>query len=106
MATSSISPLKRHRTDDLDDAHSPTQERTPHPDLWYEDGSVVLATNSKLFRVHKSVLSKTSGVFADLFSVPQPVDSTETYEGLPLVHLAGDHDEDVAHFLKCIYERS
>lgn len=97
------------RAEDSNNELVPLQDRTRDPALWFEDGSVILASGTKLFRVHKSFLAKTSEVFADLFSVPQPaqlVEGTDMYQGLPLVYLAGDDEEDVLHFLKCIYERS
>lgn len=89
----------------------------PHDILWYSDGSVVLATDLYLFKVHKSVLSHHSTVFKDMFEFPN-IDASETspggvgsgtaqevYQGLPLVTLAGDKGEDVVHLLRAVYER-
>ncbi|KLO16672.1 hypothetical protein SCHPADRAFT_937703 [Schizopora paradoxa] len=86
----------------------------PHEILWYSDGSVVLATDVYLFKVHKSVLSIHSSVFKDMFELsnigyPEATgvghgEAQETYDGLPLVHLVGDRGEDVVHLLRTVYE--
>lgn len=103
---SSRTSTKRSRTGDSDEDFIPLNRRFMDPALWFDDGSVVFATDTRLFRVHKGVLAKVSGIFADLFSVPQPAEGGDEYEGVPLVYLPGDDGEDVLHFLKCIYERS
>lgn len=87
----------------------------PHDILWLPDGNVVLATDSFLFKVHISLLSMQSSVFREMFELPT-VDGSdanangagmmpEVYEGLPMVKLAGDKGEDVAHLLRAVYER-
>jgi len=93
-----------------------------HGVLWFPDGNVVLATDSLLFRVHKSFLSLHSSVFKDMFDLPfipagdlpgssrEQLDATaarssEEYEGLPLVSMTGDNGKDVAHLLRAVYER-
>jgi len=67
-----------------------------HPSLWREDGNIIISAKSVetgktlLFRVHKSILSRQSDVFAGLFSLP---DTSANYGGpddvndIPLVHL-------------------
>lgn len=52
--------------------HTPPNKYTPHSDLWFQDGSVILATETTLFRVHISVLSRHSLFFRDMFRLPQP----------------------------------
>lgn len=74
---------------------------TRHPDLWFDDGSVVLEVETTLFRVHRSALSSHSTVFADMFSIPQPPDQ-ETIEGCPVVKLP-DSASGVACLLEAIY---
>ncbi|KLO16670.1 hypothetical protein SCHPADRAFT_869451 [Schizopora paradoxa] len=89
----------------------------PHRTLWYSDGNIVLSTDRYLFKVHKSFLARHSSVFEDLFDFPV-IDGTdddaenagacattqEMYDGLPLVTLAGDKGEDIAHLLRAVYE--
>lgn len=92
-------------------------EKTPKPHdiLWFSDGSVVLATDLYLFKVHKGVLSLHSSVFKDMFELPSIMDGgvaggigtgegQEMHEGLPLVTLAGDKGEDVVHLLRRVYD--
>lgn len=97
---------------------------TPYPDLWFQDGSVILATESSLFRVHISVLSRHSLFFRDMFRLPQPpqipsqrlspgVDDLELdWEDLgmqcgeskcPVVQLH-DSAEDLANLLFALYD--
>jgi hypothetical protein len=95
-----------------------------HPDLWFEDGSVVLCAEGTLFRVHMSLLSRHSVCFRDMFAIPQPSrnpgittqcvqtklgpadardDHLREYDGCPVVHL---HDiaEDVGNLLTALYD--
>jgi len=74
-----------------------------HPKLWVSDGNVVLSavsldkTRTILFRVHKSMLSDQSEVFASMFAMPQGQENEgnlmEMYEGLPLVRLPDSAEE-------------
>lgn len=82
------------------------EERAPCPHLWFEDGNVVLATQTRLFRVHRGILALHSGVFSDMFALPQPEGSVELHEGIPIVELVGDDGDGMQHFLRCIYDRS
>ncbi|KLO10998.1 hypothetical protein SCHPADRAFT_877470 [Schizopora paradoxa] len=88
----------------------------PHDILWFQDGNVILKTESFLFRVHKGVLSSLSSVFRDMFEVAsvelgENEDSWQVEmmqdpnEELPLVSLVPDRGEDVAHLLRAVYER-
>lgn len=92
-------------------------EKTPKPHdiLWFSDGSVVLATDLYLFKVHKGVLSLHSSVFKDMFElstimdgeVAGGIDTGEGHEmcsGLPLVTLAGDKGDDAVHLLRRVYD--
>ncbi|KLO04229.1 hypothetical protein SCHPADRAFT_808263, partial [Schizopora paradoxa] len=81
--------------------------------LWFEDASIVLATDVHLYRVHKGMLANYSSVFKDMLEMPTgeedndgggSVDSNH-WDGLPLVRMAGDSDENVSHFLMSLYDR-
>ena len=80
---------------------------THSPDLWFDDGSVVLHVESTLFKVHRSILSSNSEVFCGMFSVPQPPTnmniSDGVIDGCPVVHLP-DHAMDWTHVLKALYD--
>ncbi|KAG6916681.1 hypothetical protein DXG01_005802 [Tephrocybe rancida] len=71
--------------------------------FWYNDGSIVLIVANTAFRVHQSILSQHSSVFADLFTVPQPVDGKDAVDGCLLVHLQ-DNLEDFTEVIKAIYQ--
>lgn len=98
--------------DETIDVPNPGPER--HSTLWYEDGNVVLSTNSYLYRVHKSILSRQSTMFKDMFQVSGDAEGDSKggvglkpveYEGVPLVALSDDSDEDVFSFLSTLYDR-
>ena len=96
MADSEASSLKRRRPDESRDE-----------DMYFEDGSVVISASSTggglvYFRVHKSVLSKQSTVFKDMFSLPSPPEM-DRYDNLPLVHVHDDAKE-FKQFLRAIYD--
>jgi hypothetical protein len=92
--------LKRRRSDESRDE-----------ELYFEDGSIVISAkdadgNLVYFRVHKSVLSKQSTVFKDMFSLPRPpspASEVNTYDSLPLVHVHDDAKQ-FKQFLQAIYD--
>ena len=119
---------KRARQDDSD---PPLPTFLPHPDLWFEDGSVVLvapgsasANAGRGFRVHKSILSRKSEVMKHLFSRVKSLGENEgneggpvsddishechveeeVFEGCPVIRLADDA-ELLAAFLEILYDR-
>ena len=96
MADSDATSLKRRRPDESRDE-----------DLYFEDGSVIISAKGTggdlaYFRVHKSVLSKQSTVFKDMFSLPSPPE-VDKYDNLPLVHVH-DNAEEFKQFLRAIYD--
>lgn len=104
---------------DQQKSHNPTGNLglpPPHDELWYEDGNIQLATDAHLYRVHKSVLAKQSTVFKDMFEFsemsPDDEDTgnsatslSEQWDGVPVVRMVGDSDEDVHYFVKALYNR-
>lgn len=89
-------PLKRASVD------SDPEEYQRHPDLWFDDGSIVLKVQTTLFKVHRTLLSSHSTVFADIFSVPQPA-TQDQVEGCTIVE-APDSANDFTCLLKAIYD--
>ncbi|KAF8815150.1 hypothetical protein BYT27DRAFT_7312406 [Phlegmacium glaucopus] len=68
---------------------------TNHGSLYFGDGNVALLAPKSLthfiaFRVHRTLISKMSSVFENLFTSPEA--ETEVYEGVPLVYLTDDAD--------------
>ncbi|KLO07211.1 hypothetical protein SCHPADRAFT_945460 [Schizopora paradoxa] len=100
-------PPKRRRlsetTDPKDGGGPKASSARPHDDIWYSDGSVVLATDTHLYRVHKSMLAKHSKVLKDLFEIPTAGVEADRWEDVPLVRMAGDSDEEVCVLLKALY---
>ena len=82
-----------------------------HSDLWFLDGNIILQTTSPsedeihLFRCHKSVLSKHSVVFADMFELGGYVcvRRSEEYEGVPVISIP-DASADVDALLNMLYD--
>ena len=77
-------------------------------DLWYNDGSLVIVTESLAFRVHTSIMATNCEIFRDMATIPQSKGSEETqekWEECPVVRLQ-DSATDMQHFLKAIYHIS
>lgn len=87
----------------------PRMDESRDEELYLPDGNVVLSANDSednliFFKVHQSMLSKHSTVFADMFSLPESsVNASEVYDGAPLVHLQDDA-KDLKQFLSVIYD--
>ncbi|KAJ7848879.1 hypothetical protein B0H13DRAFT_1463931, partial [Mycena leptocephala] len=68
--------------------------------LWFHDGTLVLVTETSLFRIYAGLLAKESPIFHDILGLPQPKEG-ETMDGCPVVHLS-DTGQDVEYFLKVL----
>ena len=78
-------------------------ERLPqYQDLWFEDGSIVIAAQATSYRLHRGVLARHCGVFRDMFSVPQGGQSLIAH-GCPVVQLH-DRSEHLTKFFTLIYD--
>ncbi|KAI0321607.1 hypothetical protein OF83DRAFT_1050985, partial [Amylostereum chailletii] len=98
---------KRRRTDSELGTISPAdsdKDTTPHPDFWFQDGSIILMCDPFGFRLHPSILSLHSTVFRDMFSVGSP-SGDETYDGCTVLRLQDDAD-DMYQTLKMLYFRT
>ncbi|KAF9485476.1 hypothetical protein BDN70DRAFT_795624 [Pholiota conissans] len=86
-----------------------------HPDLWFDDGSVICRAENTLFCVHMSQLARHSLVFHDMVMLSHPeatrVESTMFVQGgkttgsrkVPVVYLY-DSAEDVGNLLTALYD--
>ncbi|KAJ7782413.1 hypothetical protein DFH07DRAFT_1010661 [Mycena maculata] len=83
-------------------------DATRYDEFWFHDGSIVLLVGSLMFRVHQTVLSTHSEVFAGLFVVPQPPSGTKGQETIEGCHVVQLHDDplDLIDLLKGIYHPS
>ncbi len=113
MSDPDTRPLKRTRlsTDDL--AYSQSQPSSSastssnlnrHPEIWYNDGNIVLVAGATAFRIYRGLIAGQSTVFSDLFaSSTSSLD--EIFEGCPVIHLS-DSPYDLAHLLRVLLPQS
>ncbi|KAG9028451.1 hypothetical protein FRB95_006483 [Tulasnella sp. JGI-2019a] len=74
------------------------------PDYYFPDGSLCLAVEQKLFKIHSGVLARHSTVFCDMLSVPPLADTGgEQYEAVPVVRLE-DEAKDIWVLLSVTYD--
>ncbi|GLB39532.1 hypothetical protein LshimejAT787_0700420 [Lyophyllum shimeji] len=83
----------------------PLSPREPQrsPEFWFSDGSIVIIVEDTAFRIHKSILSQHSDVFADLFQVPQPPTGIESMDGVEIARLS-DNLSDFTDVMRSLYE--
>jgi hypothetical protein len=79
---------------------------TNHSSLYFSDGNVILLSPESpdhhiAFRVHRSILTKVSPVFEDLFSI-STFDEMEMYEGVPFVYVT-DGAPAMQRLLELVY---
>ncbi|KAI0672094.1 hypothetical protein C8Q78DRAFT_1077668 [Trametes maxima] len=91
---------KRPRLSTEDDGVGETEVKpfVNHLTLYFDDGNVVLCAGRTLFRVHRSVLSKHSAVFRDLFEKPH-----ERFRGLMHVTME-ETAEEIESLLDVVYD--
>ncbi|KAM5544902.1 hypothetical protein V8D89_001800 [Ganoderma adspersum] len=71
------------------------------PDLWLEDGNVVIVANSTTaFRVYKGLLGRVSAIFEETFKFKP--DPGETIDSGPVVHVP-DSPVEMGHFLRAVF---
>ncbi|KII84021.1 hypothetical protein PLICRDRAFT_118702 [Plicaturopsis crispa FD-325 SS-3] len=78
----------------------PTRSKT----VWYQDGSIVLETESVRFRVHYSILAQNSPIFQDMMNFAEP-HGEEYVDNCPVVMLQ-DSANDLESLLRALYEQS
>ncbi|TEB19246.1 hypothetical protein FA13DRAFT_1698124 [Coprinellus micaceus] len=83
---------------------TPQANPSRHERFWFHDGSVILHVESKLFRVHQTILANYSEVFAGLFEMPQP-NGDSMLEGCHIVELH-DSEKDFEDLLHAVYNPS
>ncbi|KAA1475917.1 hypothetical protein DENSPDRAFT_764192, partial [Dentipellis sp. KUC8613] len=79
-----------------------------HETLYLSDGNIALVAQWSeredgwvVFRVHRSILARSSSVFEDMFSLPAS-EAMEAYDGVPLVCMQ-DTGEDLEGLLQYLY---
>ncbi|KAL1938722.1 hypothetical protein VTO73DRAFT_11325 [Trametes versicolor] len=105
MAQTHVEPSSETQTV-ADRVDAPLGSLKHNPDLWFEDGSIVVIAENTGFRVHKLLLSHLSPVFRDVFMVPQPVvidSGLSVVENCPVVRVS-DSVYDMKYLLRAIYD--
>ena len=69
------------------------------PELWFEDGNIILTAGDTQFCVYKGPLIKHSPVFRDMLSLPQPGANNGTEATTPTIPLS-DRPEDIRRLLE------
>jgi BTB/POZ domain len=80
-----------------------------HESLYFVDGNIILFAQQThgthvVFRVHQSMLSKFSPVFATMFTLPAG-HTGETYDGVPMVYMP-DAAEELESLLRLLYHET
>ncbi|KAJ7057702.1 hypothetical protein C8F01DRAFT_991607 [Mycena amicta] len=73
------------------------------PDVWFEDGTIILEAEGTQFKVFRGILAANSTVFEDMLIVGSNLSSDEEMvDGCPVVHVYDDA-VDLMHFLKALH---
>ncbi|EIN04254.1 hypothetical protein PUNSTDRAFT_146513 [Punctularia strigosozonata HHB-11173 SS5] len=84
-----------------------TEMVSPHlarcEELWYLDGSIVLAAEGVAFKVYRMLLAQHSSVFADMLAISHPDANVDPLYDCPLVHMP-DSAEDLRCLLLAIHD--
>ncbi|PIL26498.1 hypothetical protein GSI_12256 [Ganoderma sinense ZZ0214-1] len=114
MSDPDTRPSKRTRlsTDDRADPQSSSSSSSSflssnlrrHPEIWYDDGNLVLVAGQTAFRIYRGLIAGQSTIFSDLFSSSSS-SPDETFEGCPVIHLS-DSPQDLVHFLRVLLPQS
>ena len=118
MSDAQVRPAKRTRLSDGDPSPSQdhplhsssaasssgTLQLERHPEIWFNDGNIVLVARSTAFRIYRGLLASQSDVFSDTFasSTSSP---DETFDGCPVVHLS-DSPSDLVHLLRVLLPKA
>ena len=78
--------------------------RTRDTSLWFEDGTIVLATSDSMFKVYRGALTQRARVFEDLLSSTR-IAEAGVLDGVPVIEL-DDRSSDLAVFLTAIQDLS
>ncbi|RDX41828.1 hypothetical protein OH76DRAFT_1363808 [Lentinus brumalis] len=81
---------------------TPLSEIHRDPDVWFEDGNIIVIAQQTAFCFHRGTLAKHSEIFCSLFTVPQPT-SPDTMDGCPVICVT-DTPYDFKFLLRAIYD--
>lgn len=76
-------------------------DREQDEELWFQDGTIILACRGTAFRVYRGPLIDQSPVFGDMLSLPQPSLDVRQGWNCPVVRLQ-DSPDDLRHLLRIL----
>lgn len=93
---------------------------TKHPNLWFDDGNIILVAENVGFCVYQGIITKQSEVFRDrltkkpmslllglfrvMFEIPQPSTVDSNFGGRRVVYLNDDGADEVATVLDLLFD--
>ena len=97
--------MQSQAAESLPSASVTSGEPQKDPELWFEDGSVVMIAGNMAFLIHTSILSRHSEIFRNMFGVPQPAvpAPSDVFNGRPVVHVS-DSAHDFKQLLCMLYD--
>ncbi|KAG9022899.1 hypothetical protein FRB95_013999 [Tulasnella sp. JGI-2019a] len=77
-------------------------------DYYFTDGTICIAVEQTLFKVHQGILILRSHVFRNMFDMLRPVvgengENDDTFDGVPLMEL-GDEAKDIRALFGMMYD--
>lgn len=74
------------------------------PGYYFSDGTICLAVEDTLFRLHRGLLTRHSTVFSDMLSLPPDTGNSDAYyEGVPIAALV-DKVKDIKVLFKLMFD--
>jgi hypothetical protein len=97
---------KRARTHPDDDTDNTEESKVfkDHETLYFEDGNVILKCGWTLFCVHRTLLSKHSETFRELFAPPDAGEKPQEFFRGCLLITVDDNPADMESLLNVIYD--
>ncbi|PIL26495.1 hypothetical protein GSI_12253 [Ganoderma sinense ZZ0214-1] len=82
------------------DSTASASELQRHPEIWFDDGNIVVIADGTAFCVYCGLLAAQSTIFCDTFASSTPIPD-EAFDGCPVVELS-DSPHDLAHLLRVL----
>ncbi|KAJ7142756.1 hypothetical protein C8R44DRAFT_974329 [Mycena epipterygia] len=83
-------------------AHNSETTLERSPDIWFDDGTIVLRAGRTLFRVFRGILAAQSPIFRDTFAIPQPP-TQEMYDACAVLEIQ-DSPKDLRMLLMATHD--
>ncbi|TFK32172.1 hypothetical protein BDQ12DRAFT_639139, partial [Crucibulum laeve] len=97
-------PIKRPRTKDEPEELQLSPPTHHSPEVWFEDGNVIIQAATTIFRIHGGSLSIYSPIFKEKLEELRGSENVGHVDGCPVLYL-DDRAEDLVHLLKALSDR-